>query len=610
MNDNLWARRGHERHRELYDAEYAKQLERIARIRSEVSAGLPDMAPDEEPPPRDAPPSRDRRRRCTPPPLRTAPPLHARRRWDAPPRTDDAAAQRRAADAAPTTARRATPAPPAPRRPPTRRATPRTSAADARLAPRRRRRPPPRRRGRAAPDGRSARPPRAPRRPRRADRADAAVRAAPRRTTPRRPRRAAPPPRRRRRARRRTDAPPTAPRPRTCAARDAPGRPPLARRSIRRRTARPAAGRDVRPPPTPATGAPTPPAPTRGVSARATRLGGGAWHASRRGPRPNDARHSRRRGAGRPGARAAGARRRWVAAAGPSSSSPPPAASRCSPAATPRRPRRRSSACPASRPGLVVDGGRVWVAGPAAGEVWVLDGRSGRSAAPALRVGGTPARLALDGRFAWIADTERGAVVARAARRPAARCGRSAAGPTSPTSPSPPARSGPRARPTGRSASSTPTGRRQVLHVGARPVALAADERRVVAADAAGALIRLDARSRRPEGPAVSGRRGAERHRARRRPRLDRRRARRHRAASSSLALRHRRPGDRRSAARRSRSPPTRRGVYVLCRGDRTLVELDAEHRRRPLAPAPRRTPPPPWPSIRGTSGSPRETTR
>ena len=41
MNDNLWARRGRERHHELYDAEYAKQLERIARIRSEVSAALP-----------------------------------------------------------------------------------------------------------------------------------------------------------------------------------------------------------------------------------------------------------------------------------------------------------------------------------------------------------------------------------------------------------------------------------------------------------------------------------------------------------------------------------------------------------------------------------------
>ena len=46
-------------------------------------------------------------------------------------------------------------------------------------------------------------------------------------------------------------------------------------------------------------------------------------------------------------------------------------------------------------------------------------------------------------------------------------------------------------------------GRRYVLHVGARPIALAADQRRVVAADAVGTLIRLDARSRRAAGPPI-----------------------------------------------------------------------------------------------------------
>ena len=45
----LWARRPHARHAELFDAEYAKQLERIERIRSEVSESLALPAPPEAP---------------------------------------------------------------------------------------------------------------------------------------------------------------------------------------------------------------------------------------------------------------------------------------------------------------------------------------------------------------------------------------------------------------------------------------------------------------------------------------------------------------------------------------------------------------------------------
>ena len=61
--------------------------------------------------------------------------------------------------------------------------------------------------------------------------------------------------------------------------------------------------------------------------------------------------------------------------------------------------------------GLVAASGQVWVAGPTAGAVWVLDAASGKAAAPALRPGGAPARLALGGRFAWIADTQGSAVI-------------------------------------------------------------------------------------------------------------------------------------------------------------------------------------------------------
>ena len=158
---------------------------------------------------------------------------------------------------------------------------------------------------------------------------------------------------------------------------------------------------------------------------------------------------------------------------------------------------------PGQPTGLATAGGQVWVAGPGAGAVWVLDGASGRPVAPALRTGGTPARLALDPRWAWIADTERGALV---------RADRAGGGTIRPIP------SGPDVTDVAVAAGSVWTassadgtlrmldagGRRRVLHIGARPLALAGDERRVVAADAgAGALLRLWADTGRAAGPPV-----------------------------------------------------------------------------------------------------------
>jgi streptogramin lyase len=118
-----------------------------------------------------------------------------------------------------------------------------------------------------------------------------------------------------------------------------------------------------------------------------------------------------------------------------------------------------------------------------------------------------------------------------------------------------------------------PDGRWRALRVGTRLVALAADRGRVVAADAAGAVIRLDPRARREAGKPISVG-----------------------GAPSDVAL----SGDRAwvadmqagtvrvvalhagipGRAVASGCPPVaiaadRRGVYALCRGERTLVELD-----------------------------------
>jgi len=66
---------------------------------------------------------------------------------------------------------------------------------------------------------------------------------------------------------------------------------------------------------------------------------------------------------------------------------------------------------PGSPTGLAVTATEVWAAAPAAGQVSVLDARSGRPVGPPLRTGGTPARVALAAGGAWLADTANGAVI-------------------------------------------------------------------------------------------------------------------------------------------------------------------------------------------------------
>ena len=166
-------------------------------------------------------------------------------------------------------------------------------------------------------------------------------------------------------------------------------------------------------------------------------------------------------------------------------------------------PRSTAFQIPGKPSGLVAAGGQVWIAGPTAGAVWVLDGATGRMARSALAIGGTPAQVALDARYAWIADTQRGWLV-QAPRRGSGALEK--------------VRIGPGVADvvvaagavwTANSADGTvrvfdpATQRRRSLPAGARPIAMAADGRHVVVADAAGTLIRLDARSRDPVGPPV-----------------------------------------------------------------------------------------------------------
>jgi streptogramin lyase len=152
---------------------------------------------------------------------------------------------------------------------------------------------------------------------------------------------------------------------------------------------------------------------------------------------------------------------------------------------------------------LVAAAGQVWIAGPTRGAVWVLDGATGRTARSALAIGGAPAQVALDARYAWIADTQRGWLV-RAPRQGSETLRK--------------LRSGPGVADVVVAAGAVwiansvdgtvrvfdpATQDRRSFHAGARPIALAADARHVVAADAAGTLIRFDARSRDPVGPPV-----------------------------------------------------------------------------------------------------------
>lgn len=223
--------------------------------------------------------------------------------------------------------------------------------------------------------------------------------------------------------------------------------------------------------------------------------------------------------------------------------------------------------------GIAVSGTRVWVAGPAAGSVWILDSASGRPAAPALRTGGTPARVTVTDRWAWIADTQSGALL-RAATRGDPLIRTLPAGPdvTDVAVAAGAVWSTSSADGTVRVRASR--GATRVLHVGSRPLALAADGRWVVAADTgAGTLVRLSATTRRVAGPPI---------------RLG--------GAPVDVALVDEAAWVVDSAAGTVQTvdvelgtvaPPValcatpvavaadRADVYVLCRGDRTLVRLD-----------------------------------
>jgi DNA-binding beta-propeller fold protein YncE len=150
---------------------------------------------------------------------------------------------------------------------------------------------------------------------------------------------------------------------------------------------------------------------------------------------------------------------------------------------------------PSAATDLVAGGGRLWAAAPQAGEVWMLDDETGDPAAPALRTGGTPARIAIGDDGAWAADTQHGALVRVRGSRVSA-----------------PVAIGPDVSDVAVAgdavwAASAADGMVRVLPSGARrarafavgghPVALAADERNVVVASADGAVSWFDARTRR-----------------------------------------------------------------------------------------------------------------
>ena len=539
--DRLWARRPHGRHAELYDAEYAKQLERIARIRSEVSASA-WMAS----------------RRAG-----AGAPRRATRRAGGGRRADAAAAAhaRRGRDAA---------------RPPTCR-TPRRRAAPRPRAPRRRAGAPTARRRSEPlhPD-----PPAASR-----DRRDAA------------PGRAASP--------RRTAHPPAAEPTRRPRSRGAPASSPRRRAGLAaaRRTAARAGGHARARPAGRALG------PRRATAPAAAARPTARLDAAPRAVRARRGRAARPCGR-RADDRATSPHRRPLAArrGRPSRSLRRRRGGRPRRARPRRLPRRPSSTFPGSRPGWSPRAGRCGSPGPTAGAVWVLDAASGK-AGRARRCGPAARRRGSRSTGASPGSPTPSAARSSARRAPAgARCDRSATGPGR-------RRRGRRRR----HGLDRELGGRdgRVLGPGGAPRGPArrraarsrspADERRVRRADAAGALIRLDATTRRPQGAPVAARRRAGRRRAGRAtsPGSPTRGAGTVRAVD--LATGRAGAAVARRPRTRSRSPPTRGGVYVVCRGDRTLVRLDA--RRRASVRAVRsHTPPPPSPSIRGTSGSPRET--
>jgi DNA-binding beta-propeller fold protein YncE len=155
--------------------------------------------------------------------------------------------------------------------------------------------------------------------------------------------------------------------------------------------------------------------------------------------------------------------------------------------------------------GIAVTADEIWAASPRAGQISVLDARSGRPLGPPLTTGGTPARIAPAATGAWVADTANGAVVATQLR-PRRRVFEPIPLGADVTDVALAARavwaiSSAEAvvrvlEPGGRPVRAVP--------VGSRPVALDADERRVVVATAGdGGLTVIDARTRRPAGDPV-----------------------------------------------------------------------------------------------------------
>jgi hypothetical protein len=157
-----------------------------------------------------------------------------------------------------------------------------------------------------------------------------------------------------------------------------------------------------------------------------------------------------------------------------------------------RRPRPELLRLPAPATDLVAGGGRLWVASPQAGAVWVLGDESAEPIEPAIRAPGTPARLAVSDGVAWAADTENGALVPLAPRGSPVRIGPDVAGV---------------ALANGAVwTASAADGEIRVLDRGhartvatlGHPVALASDGRSVVVAGADGEVAWLDGRTRAP----------------------------------------------------------------------------------------------------------------
>jgi DNA-binding beta-propeller fold protein YncE len=226
--------------------------------------------------------------------------------------------------------------------------------------------------------------------------------------------------------------------------------------------------------------------------------------------------------------------------------------------------------------GLAVADGRVWVAAPQSGAVWVLDRTTGRTAGGPLATHGAPARVAVGAHAVWVADSSRGAVIPVRRDPPRAyppiRLGADvsdvalAAGAVwAISSPENVVRI---LEPGGRPVRSVPVGR--------SPVDIDADERRVVVASAGdGTLSWFDARTRRrlhaprrvavaPAAVALSGdvawvadaRRGTV-------TRVD---ARTGRPSSSAVVI----------CPRPIAVDAEGADVYALCAGERTLVHVDA----------------------------------